>query len=46
MSVFAIELGSKVKSSISGFEGTVTCRSEHLNGCNRYWITPHDRQGR
>jgi len=28
-----ITLGSKVKDSITGFAGTVTCRSEYLNGC-------------
>ena len=37
---FTIELGSKVKSDVSGFTGIVTSRSEHLNGCNRYWVTP------
>lgn len=40
MNNFKFALGSKVKSSISGFEGIITSRSEHLNGCNRYWIQP------
>jgi hypothetical protein len=40
MSVFLIELGAEVKSKITGFAGMVTSRSEHLNGCNRYWIAP------
>jgi len=40
MSTFKIELGVKVKSNISGYKGMVTCRSEHLNGCNRYWVAP------
>ena len=40
MSNFTIELGSEVKSNISGFKGVVTSRSEHLNGCNRYWVAP------
>jgi len=38
--MFTIELGSKVKSNVSGFAGMVTSRSEHLNGCNRYWVQP------
>jgi len=40
MGNFLIELGSKAKSKISGFAGTITSRSEHLNGCNRYWVEP------
>jgi hypothetical protein len=47
MSNFTIELGSKVKSNISGFTGIVTSRSEHLNGCNRYWVAPEvDKDGK
>lgn len=38
--MFTIELGTKVKSNISGFKGIVTSRAEHLNGCNRYWVAP------
>jgi hypothetical protein len=37
---FLVELGSEVKSNINGFKGIVSARSEHLNGCNRYWIQP------
>jgi len=40
MAKFTIELGAKVKSNISGYGGIVTSRSEHLNGCNRYWVSP------
>ena len=40
MTKFTIELGITVESKISGFKGVVTSRSEHLNGCNRYWIAP------
>lgn len=36
--IFTIELGSTVKSNISGYSGTVTSRAEHINGCNRYWV--------
>ena len=38
--MFTIELGSKVKSNVSGFAGMVTSRSENINGCNRYWVQP------
>ena len=38
--MFIVELGTEVKSNITGFRGIVTSRSEHLNGCNRYWIQP------
>lgn len=37
---FTIQLGSEVQSNISGFKGIVTSRSEHINGCNRYWVQP------
>lgn len=33
-----IELGSKVRDSITSFEGTVTSRTEYLNGCVRYGV--------
>ena len=31
-----IELGKKAKDSITGFEGTVTAKTEWLTGCTRY----------
>lgn len=37
---FKFDLGIEVKSNISGFRGKIVARSEHLNGCNRYWIAP------
>lgn len=44
---FLIELGVSVKSNISGFKGIVTSRSEHVNGCNRYWVAPKvDKEGK
>lgn len=47
MAVFTIALGSMVKSNISGFSGMVTSRSEHINGCNRYWVAPKcDKDGK
>jgi hypothetical protein len=40
MAQFLHELGSEAESNISGFKGVITSRSEHLNGCNRYWVSP------
>lgn len=42
---FTIELGSKVESNVSGYKGIVISRSEHLNGCNRYWVVPKAKNG-
>ncbi len=45
--MFKHALGIEAKSNISGFKGVVSARSEHLNGCNRYWIQPSvDKQGK
>ena len=38
--MYTVELGAIVESNISGFKGMVVSRSEHLNGCNRYWVQP------
>ena len=47
MSKWKFKLGVQAKSKISGFKGTITCRSEHLNSCNRYWIAPKvDKDGK
>ncbi len=35
-----INLGDKVKDSVSGFSGIVTCRHEYLNGCARLSVQP------
>jgi len=35
-----INLGSKVRDSITGFEGIVTGRAEYLSGCVRILIQP------
>lgn len=44
---FTLELGTKVKSNLSGFQGIVTSRAEHINGCNRYWVAPPvDKDGK
>lgn len=35
-----IELGSKVKDSITGFVGVVTARAEYLSGCHQLLVQP------
>ena len=35
-----IELGDKVKDTITDFEGTVTAKIIYLNGCVRYEVKP------
>lgn len=40
MHKFEFQLGIEVYSKISGFRGIITSRSQHLNGCDRYWIQP------
>ena len=44
---FRVELGSRVKSNITGFCGIATARSEHINSCHRYWVQPPvDKDGK
>lgn len=38
--MFAIQLGSKVRDDITGFEGIVTGRADYITGCRQYLITP------
>jgi hypothetical protein len=40
MTHFTIELGAEVESNITGYKGVAISRSEHLNGCNRYYVQP------
>ena len=35
-----MKLGDKVRDKVSGFEGIVTARTEWLNGCIRWSISP------
>ncbi len=35
-----IKLGDKVKDRITGFVGTVVCKSEFLNGCIQFEVQP------
>lgn len=42
-----IELGSKVKDRITGFEGIVTGRCEYISGCNQALVAPPvDKEGK
>ena len=35
-----IPLGSQVEDSVTGFKGTVICRTLYLNGCVQYGVAP------
>lgn len=34
------KLGEKLRDRVTGFEGIATCRTEYLNGCIQYSLTP------
>jgi hypothetical protein len=36
--IFKHELGKEAKDKITGYEGIIVCRCEHLFGCNTYGI--------
>jgi hypothetical protein len=38
--MFKYKNGVKAKSAISGFSGMIVARSNHLYGCNRYFLAP------
>ena len=38
MSEFIFELGVKAKDKITGFEGIITGRADHITGCNTYGL--------
>ena len=37
---FKYENGITVRDKVTKFEGVITARSEHLYGCNRYFVNP------
>lgn len=42
-----MKLGQKARCKVTGFEGTLTSRTEHLNGCVRWGIQPKvDKDGK
>lgn len=45
--MFKFELGIVAKCLITQYTGRVTCRSENLNGCIRYYVqAPVDKDGK
>lgn len=38
--MFNFLLGEKVKCRITGFEGAILGRSDHITGCNQYYVQP------
>ena len=40
MSLFLHPLGWLACDKITGFTGVITSRSQHVTGCNTYWLTP------
>ncbi len=39
------DLGEEVEDKVTGFTGTVTSRSEFLNGCIQYGVMPKMKKG-
>lgn len=46
MTLHTIELGAQARDLVSGWEGTVTARYEYMNGCERYEVSGHDKDGK
>jgi len=47
MKDFKFELGQKAKDKITGFEGIIIGRADHLTGCNTYGLKPKvDKDGK
>lgn len=42
MNEFLIECGDRCKDRITGVQGIVVSRAQHLYGCNRYWLQPEE----
>ena len=43
---FKFENGVTVQDKVTQFEGVITARSEHLYGCNRYFVNPRAVDGK
>lgn len=41
-----INLGDKVRDTVSGWEGIATGRYEYLNGCRRWQVDGVDKEGK
>ena len=46
MSEFKFELGQRAKDTITGFQGTITGRSQYMTGCNQYALQPSADNGK
>ena len=47
MSKFIFELGVKAKDKVTGFEGIIIGRADHITGCNTYGVKPKvDKDGK
>lgn len=44
MSDSHIELGTKVRDTVTGFEGTAVARCEYFNGCVQYGVLPKAKE--
>jgi hypothetical protein len=45
--IFRWPLGAKAKDKITGFEGTICARSNHITGCDTYGLAPPvDKDGK
>ena len=42
---FKLELGQKVKDTVTGFSGIIVHRVQFLTGCNRYGVQPDTLDG-
>ena len=40
MSEFIFKLGAKAKDKITGFDGIIIGRADHITGCNTYGLKP------
>lgn len=41
---FAVKLGSLVRDQVTGLEGIATSRTEYLNGCVQYGVSPKAKE--
>ena len=44
--MFKFELGTRVRDWVTGYEGIITARVEHLNGCKRYGVQGPVKDGK
>lgn len=44
--MFKVELGSKARDSVTGFNGIVTGRAEYMTGCRQYCLSARAKGGK